>query len=184
MALLGHNELSIDCCTHWIKVVWNPDALMAAAGFQVDKHSEFIVYFICLQVLISISYVYRTVLDHQQVVPTRNWPWKLISLIATLQWRHNGCNSVSNHQPQDCLLNRLFRRRSKKTSKLHVTGLCAGKTTGIAEFPAQMASNAENVSIWWCHHEGAWGPTGANRTPVGLMLAPWTLLSGNSFQST
>ena len=20
------------------------------------------------------------------------------------------------------------------------------------EFPAQMASNAENVSIWWCHH--------------------------------
>ena len=35
---------------------------------------------------------------------------------------------------------RLFRRRRKKTSKLRVTGLC--------EFPAQMASNAENVSIW------------------------------------
>ena len=55
---------------------------------------------------------------------------------------------VSNHQHHDCLLNRLFRRRSKKTSKLRVTGLCAG--TG--EFPAQMASNAENVSIWWRHH--------------------------------
>ena len=34
----------------------------------------------------------------------------------TLQWRHNGRDRVSNHQPHDCLLNRLFRRRSKKTS--------------------------------------------------------------------
>ena len=70
---------------------------------------------------------------------------------TTLQWRHNGRDSVSNHQPHDCLLNRLFRRRSKKTSKLRVTGLCGG--TG--EFPAQMASNAENVSIWWRHHARA-----------------------------
>ena len=31
-----------------------------------------------------------------------------------LQWRHNGRGSVSNHQPHHCLLNRLFRRRSKK----------------------------------------------------------------------
>ena len=70
----------------------------------------------------------------------------------TLLWRHNGRDSVSNHRPHDCLLNRLFRRRSKKTSKLHATGLCAGKSPGIGEFPAQMASNAENVSIWWRHH--------------------------------
>ena len=69
-----------------------------------------------------------------------------------LQWRHNGCNSVSNHQPHDCLLNRLFRRRSKKTSKLRVTGLCAGNSPGTGKFPAQMASYAENVSIWWRHH--------------------------------
>ena len=32
---------------------------------------------------------------------------------------------VSNHQPRDCLLNSLFRRRSNKISKLRVTGLCA-----------------------------------------------------------
>ena len=51
-----------------------------------------------------------------------------------------------------CLLNRLFRRRSKKTSKLRVTGLCAGNLPVTSEFPAQMASNAENVSIWWRHH--------------------------------
>ena len=27
-----------------------------------------------------------------------------------LLWRHNGRDSVLNHQPRDCLLNRLFRR--------------------------------------------------------------------------
>ena len=71
----------------------------------------------------------------------------------TLQWRHNGHNSVSNYQPHDCLLNRLFRRRSKKTSKLRANGLCAGNSSAIGEFHAQMASNAENVSNWWRHHE-------------------------------
>ena len=43
--------------------------------------------------------------------------------VNSLQWRHNGRDGVSNHQPHDCLLNRLFKRRSKKTSKLRVTGL-------------------------------------------------------------
>ena len=45
-----------------------------------------------------------------------------------LRWRHNERNNVWNRQPHDCLLNRLFRRRSKKTSKLRVTGLCAGNS--------------------------------------------------------
>ena len=71
---------------------------------------------------------------------------------SSLRWRHNGPDSVSNHQPRDSLLNRLFRRRSKKTSKLCVTGLCAVHSPGTGEFPAQMSSNAENVSIWWPHH--------------------------------
>ena len=71
---------------------------------------------------------------------------------SSLQWRHNGHEGVSNDQPHDCLLKRLFRRRSKKTSKLRVTGLCAGNSPVTGEFPAQRASNGENVSIWWRHH--------------------------------
>ena len=77
------------------------------------------------------------------------WLW----IKATLRWRHNDHAGVSNHQPHGCLLNRLFRRKSKKTSKLRVTGLCAGNSPGTGEFPAQMASYAENVSIWWRHHD-------------------------------
>ena len=42
-----------------------------------------------------------------------------------LQWRYNGHNGVSNHQPHHSLLNRLFRHGSKKRSKLRVMGLFA-----------------------------------------------------------
>ena len=71
----------------------------------------------------------------------------------SLRWCHHG---VSNRQPHDCLLNHLFRHRSKKTSKLRVTGLCAGNSPVTGEFPAQRASNAENISILWRHHVRFW----------------------------
>ena len=45
------------------------------------------------------------------------------------------------------------RRRSQKTSKLRVTGLCAGNSPVTGEFPAQRASSTENVFIWWRHHD-------------------------------
>ena len=76
----------------------------------------------------------------------------LFSGAAALQWRHNESGDVSNHRWHECLLNCLFRHRSKKTSKLRFTGLCAGKSPVIGEFPTQRASNSENVSIWWRHH--------------------------------
>ena len=72
------------------------------------------------------------------------WHWKNLVISGSdnglssfewLRWRHNGPDSVSNHQPHDCLLNRLFRRRSKKTSKLRVTGLCAGNSPGPVNSP-------------------------------------------------
>ena len=59
----------------------------------------------------------------------------------SLQWRNHDHDGVSNHQPHDCLLNRLFRRISKKSSKLRVTGPCAGNSPGTGEFPAERASN-------------------------------------------
>ena len=75
-----------------------------------------------------------------------------IYTFSTLQWSHNGRDGISNHQPHDCLLNRLFRCRAKNASKVRATGLCEGYSPGSVEFPAQMSSNAENVSIWWRHH--------------------------------
>ena len=92
----------------------------------------------------------------QCIILHRLW---LPFVVHALLWRHNDDDGVSNHQPHGCLLNRLFRRRSKKISKLRVTGLCAGNSPGTGEFPAQRACYAENVSIWWRHH--------------GLMYTKW-----------
>ena len=69
-----------------------------------------------------------------------------------LQWHHNERDCASNHGCLHCLLNRLFRRRSKKTLKLSVTGCCEGNSPVTGEFPAQRTSNAENASIWLRHH--------------------------------
>ena len=88
--------------------------------------------------------------------------------IIALQWLHNGRDGISNHLRFDCLLNRLFRRRSKKTSKLRFTGLCWGHSPGTGECPSQRAGNAENVSIWWRHRDL---PTWANYWL--LILGDW-----------
>ena len=71
---------------------------------------------------------------------------------STSLWRHNERDGVSNHLHLDCLLNHFLRHKSKKTSKIPVTGLCEGNSPVTDEFPAQMASNVENVSISWRHH--------------------------------
>ena len=97
-------------------------------------------------------------------------------LSSSLRWRHNGRDGVSNHQPHHCLFNRLFGRSSKKTSKLRVTGLCVGNSSGTGEFPTQMASNAEDVSIWWHHHgDGYWWPV--------VQLAAWHLQPTEKFET-
>ena len=72
--------------------------------------------------------------------------------LSPLQWHNNEHDGISNHWRLDCLLNRLFRRRSKKTSKLHVTCLCKGNSSVTSEFTSQRVSNMENVSIIGCHH--------------------------------
>ena len=74
-------------------------------------------------------------------------------------------SAMASHQRRVCILNRLTRRRSKKTSKLRVTGLCEGNSPATGEFPAKRASNAENVSISWRHHE-------MTKISVHIMLIP------------
>ena len=81
-----------------------------------------------------------------------------------LHCRHIRHDRVLNHHPHNCLPNRLFRRRSKKISKLRVTGLCAGNSPVTSEFPAQRASNVENFSISWRHHE-----LGKLKPPLSLL---------------
>ena len=71
--------------------------------------------------------------------------WKELSWI-TSHWRHDERDCFSNHQLHDCLLNSLFRRRSRKHQSFASLAFLISPVA--VEFPAQMASNAENVSIW------------------------------------
>ena len=90
---------------------------------------------------INLNFPSATVAPHQLFCFTcMQGTDKQSQFIVTLQWRHNEREGVSNHQPHDCLLKRLFRRRSKKTSKLCVTGLCEENSPETGEFPAQRAS--------------------------------------------
>ena len=65
----------------------------------------------------SMFIIFRLFLNSSRGVP-----------IPSLQWHYNEGDSVSNHRRLDCLLNRSFRRRSKTTSKVRVTGLCGANS--------------------------------------------------------
>ena len=98
-----------------------------------------------------------------------------IKVLPALHWRHNDHDGVSNHQPHGCLLNCLFRRRPKKTSNSASLALC-GEFTGTGEFPAQRASDAENVSIWWRHHVDSSSSNGSQATcPIKSILVSPTI---------
>ena len=66
-----------------------------------------------------------------------------VQVYLSLQWRHNEGDGISNHRRLHYLLNRLFRYKSKKTSKLRGTGLCYWNSPVTVEFIAQRASKAE-----------------------------------------
>ena len=61
---------------------------------------------------------------------------KMSNMNRVIKKRHTERYGVLNHRRLECLLNRLSRRRSKKTSKLRVTGLCEGNLPGTGELPA------------------------------------------------
>ena len=71
---------------------------------------------------------------HRRHKLSRDWGKRM-----RLQWRHNGRDGVSNHQPHDCLLNRLFRRRSKKyqssASLASVRGIHRGPVNSPHKWP-------------------------------------------------
>ena len=69
---------------------------------------------------------------------------------AALQWRHNGHDGVSNHQPQDCFSS-VYSGADKRK---HQSSESLAFVRGIHRWPVNSPhSNAENVSIWCRHHE-------------------------------
>ena len=67
---------------------------------------------------------------------------------GTLQWRHNKRDAVPNYWRFDCLLSRLFRRRSKQTPKLLVTGLCEGNPPVDSPHKGPVTRNMK-LYVWY-----------------------------------
>ena len=59
---------------------------------------------------------------------TLHLSYSVIKDHITLRWHHNERDGITNYRLLDCLLNHLFRSRSKKTPKLRVTGYCEGNS--------------------------------------------------------
>ena len=98
------------------------------------------------------------------------YSWAIIEYVSakcmrtrgeSLHWCHNDHDGVSNHQPHGFLLNRLFRRRSKKKIKVRVTGLCVGNSPRPVKSPHKEPVTRkmfpfDDVIMWWivfqqCH---------------------------------
>ena len=108
---------------------------------------------------IPLAHLYTYMAKYQmEHYMNKAWRWSYFEQgiclfrVYALQWRQDERDGVSNNRRIDCLLNRLFRHRSEKTSKLRVTGLCEGNPPVTGGFPSQKDNNAENASIWWRHH--------------------------------
>ena len=70
----------------------------------------------------------------------------------------------------------IYQTQMKKNIKaLRHWSLC-GEFTGTGEFPAQRASNAENVSIWWSHHALLPCQVTSVETPARLAIRSWPSL--------
>ena len=100
--------------------------------------------------------------------------------ICALQWRQNDPDGVSIHQPRDRLLNRLFRRRSKKTSKLCVLGLCTGNYRWIPRTKGQQRGKCFHLmtSLWVSPRsidENCWQRTQQESTRNYIIIIEWYL---------
>ena len=136
-----------------------PDPNQPEIGSLVTNLVDYDLHFFCMDRYDHNLWVKQT---HKRCVKQTKHPhnpWLKQTGRCPSQWRHNGRDDVSNHQPLDYLLNRLFWRSSKKTSKLRVTALCEGNSQMTGEFPAQGASDAENVSISSCSELARTGVT-------------------------
>ena len=113
-------------------------------GWYFSPHSEWI-YPLPIPIIRGLHiqvYIY---------IPWLRFWWHLSAMIGNdlwvdcldwiIQWRHNERDRVSNHQPHDCLLNRLFMVQIKGSFKAQRRGLCAVNSPVTSEFPAQRDSS-------------------------------------------
>ena len=148
----GYMEHGLECIMFYIKKHMAPLAVCCCAPLVHNRLLGAGTHFCEKFLLNSHECILMKFHFNFKHFHSRNYIWNC--QLHTLQWCHNVCDGISIHWRHDCLLNHLLRHRSKKTSKLHVTGLCEGNPPVTGASPSQRASNVENVSSW-----STWVPT-------------------------
>ena len=95
------------------------------------------------------------------------WLQTSLSWLFTLQWRHNECDGISNHQPQDCLRNPLLWHRKHKSSAslAFVQGIYRSPVNSLHKWPVMWKMFPFDdfimmpITLWWSNNEliGSWG---------------------------
>ena len=124
-AALSHAQLQLTYCS-------NPGNVLEQLASDRCFLRKYIQY-ICIQ--FDLCYILLLFLLIYFTHSIQNYLTDTGTILRSLQWLHNERKGVSNHQPHYCLLNCLFRPRSKETSNLGVTRLCAGNSPLTSEFP-------------------------------------------------
>ena len=125
---------------------------------EQTQESYFLLLNLVLETSVQLWYMYVHVFDlywsSDMYISCMHYNW-LLNVTRSLRWRHNGRDSVSNHQPYDCLLNRLFRRRSKKNqssaSMAFVRGIHRGPVNSPHKWPiVRKMFPFDDVIVWCC----------------------------------
>ena len=109
---------------------------ISLSGAKHNKKNRSIPWLMTLQLCVSPS-----------VGTDYLWWIHLCPCSIPISWHHNEGHGTSNHQHLDCLLTRLFRRTSKRTSKLRVTGPPEENPPITSELPSKRTSNADKYSF-------------------------------------
>ena len=120
--------------------------------------------FPCMNLKMALI-IYKVQFSLMQCPPTKmNWACSFVKNSLYCGWR-----SDQIHHYSDVIMGAIASQitsltivystvdseadQRKHQSSASLAFVQAGNSPGTGEFPAQMASNAENVSIWWRHHD-------------------------------
>ena len=129
-------------CSQWQCICNNRHSILDTLGLLTlhNNHSY------------SLKNIYTFWIESVCFIPSLSLHQMWYLIITVTAYERNG---ISYRQPHDSLLNRLFRRRSKKTSKLRAIGLCAGNSP--AKRPVTRKMSPLNGVISACSFEMIFG---------------------------
>ena len=124
---------------------------------------------------------HQMLLKHGNTTTMTEWPNSTVSNVKldTVHCHHNTINFLQNIDHRYPIAHRLFQRARYVLCNVSSKCLTNSFTNYSLHCCFQYCVMLDHLTMAYVPwSQGSWGPSGADRTQVGPMLAPWTLLSG------